>query len=372
MCNHPSSKICSGCKSIHYCSTACQKHDWPLHKVVCKDYQEFLPTRPDSSHYSAIYFPADEDKPRFVWMRYEAGHNHPQEVAFAELGLSQEWIDKHDNVASETNPVLKRRYESHCIVLSRPTAEKICPCCTPNGKPNQSISKLDSDLARFCQGAIVAWGVHHTSDIDKRPSDVHLGPADFRSVIDEMRLVEHFWNEKFHELSLGQKGTIVVRLNCQGDQQFLDRPIIEEHVGLLAGCHESQIPTPVADRVGLPLIAYQNTPARVWRDYAPHSGRQNHKACLLNPGQQTAETGSVTLGRKDGKPLLLAHVHALLSYTAAKMADSAPSDLACITPDMLHAERINQVSKENFERFYYEMWQENPFRGRLVPSPFNI
>lgn len=28
---------CSGCHDIQYCSKDCQKTDWPLHKLVCKD-----------------------------------------------------------------------------------------------------------------------------------------------------------------------------------------------------------------------------------------------------------------------------------------------------------------------------------------------
>ena len=30
------SKLCSGCKVVHYCSAACQANDWKMHKVGCK------------------------------------------------------------------------------------------------------------------------------------------------------------------------------------------------------------------------------------------------------------------------------------------------------------------------------------------------
>ena len=29
-------KLCKGCMQVGYCSSACQKRDWPEHKKVCK------------------------------------------------------------------------------------------------------------------------------------------------------------------------------------------------------------------------------------------------------------------------------------------------------------------------------------------------
>ena len=31
---------CSGCNSISYCSTACQREDWPNHKITCRILQK--------------------------------------------------------------------------------------------------------------------------------------------------------------------------------------------------------------------------------------------------------------------------------------------------------------------------------------------
>lgn len=36
VCDKPSSKICSGCKIIKYCSKECQLQNWPQHKSFCK------------------------------------------------------------------------------------------------------------------------------------------------------------------------------------------------------------------------------------------------------------------------------------------------------------------------------------------------
>jgi len=35
VCSTPSITRCSACKVIHYCSAACQRKDWPSHKLAC-------------------------------------------------------------------------------------------------------------------------------------------------------------------------------------------------------------------------------------------------------------------------------------------------------------------------------------------------
>ena len=36
-CNKTSElKLCSKCKKVSYCSVACQKEDWSIHKKYCK------------------------------------------------------------------------------------------------------------------------------------------------------------------------------------------------------------------------------------------------------------------------------------------------------------------------------------------------
>ncbi len=34
---------CSTCKSVHYCSTKCQRDDWPIHKIKCPKFAEARP-----------------------------------------------------------------------------------------------------------------------------------------------------------------------------------------------------------------------------------------------------------------------------------------------------------------------------------------
>ncbi|KAI8933840.1 hypothetical protein NX059_009541 [Plenodomus lindquistii] len=62
---------CSTCKNIHYCSSACQATDWPLHKTICKAYLKSLAQRPSSQHRRALFFPAESSKPVFVYLKYD-------------------------------------------------------------------------------------------------------------------------------------------------------------------------------------------------------------------------------------------------------------------------------------------------------------
>lgn len=34
-CTNPASSRCSQCRLVHYCSVACQRNHWPLHKLTC-------------------------------------------------------------------------------------------------------------------------------------------------------------------------------------------------------------------------------------------------------------------------------------------------------------------------------------------------
>ena len=38
----PKLLLCGGCRLVSYCSAACQKQDWPQHKVACKHTQSLL------------------------------------------------------------------------------------------------------------------------------------------------------------------------------------------------------------------------------------------------------------------------------------------------------------------------------------------
>jgi hypothetical protein len=70
ICEKPNSKLCGVCKSSAYCSQECQKKDWKIHKLLCKDFANFdMSARPSPDHFLGFHFPVDDEKPRCVWMK---------------------------------------------------------------------------------------------------------------------------------------------------------------------------------------------------------------------------------------------------------------------------------------------------------------
>ena len=57
ICNKPEAKACSLCKSIHYCSTNCQKVDFPTHKDICKQLPTFGPKQREEKELRIILQP---------------------------------------------------------------------------------------------------------------------------------------------------------------------------------------------------------------------------------------------------------------------------------------------------------------------------
>lgn len=63
---------CSTCKSLYYCSPACQILDWSVHKQLCKTSASSasFSARPDKSYRRALYLLETSVKPRFAWIKF--------------------------------------------------------------------------------------------------------------------------------------------------------------------------------------------------------------------------------------------------------------------------------------------------------------
>lgn len=370
-CDESGTLICSGCKSIHYCSKACQKMDWPIHKIICKDYTTFVTTRPDLDHHNAIIFHPDEPKPRFVWLRFDCGHGHPNLDHLAQFGVTKDRFDAGSFDEISHNPLLQRHIQDHHILLSMPEAKNLCPCCNTDVKTNSSLTDVDDELTSFFRGTILAFGMHCEMDFERKPLNLDLRPLDFRYAVDHLRRLYSDVEDPNRSLLEG-KGVRAVRLNCLGDTRFLDRPGFESIVGSkLDLTKDSEIPVPVADKIGLPLLVHKMPPAVLWRDPRRPCRVKNFQAGILNPPNQSADTGSLLITRKDGKPLHPVHIHALITYTTERLKHPNHPENACLTPDMLLPDRIKHVSKEDFQKWYPTLWQLFP-NCPYVPSPFDI
>lgn len=376
MCEKVGKLRCTGCSVMHYCSKTCQKRDWPVHKIVCKTYKEFVSTSPGPNHYSAILFHPHEEQPRFIWLHLENDQLEPTTQQLMDLGFLAEKVAETEWPELSCSLLLGHRHiEPHHILVSQPAVADMCPCCTSYENPNRSLTKVDQELGDFFRGAVLALGTNCKDDVVRTPEKLNLTPMDFRHVIDMLRIKYSTHEETMRSIVHSKKPDLIraVRLNCIADTHYLRRPTLEairELPDILE--MDTHISTPVAEKIGIPLIVRQVPPALAWRGPSNPSRMLNHTATMLNPPMQPATTGSLIVARKDGKPLLPVHIHALITYTATKLKKSVHRPNACIFAVDLDASLIQHVDKEDFEKWYEGEWQGLLPGDEKVISPYVI
>ena len=71
-CAEPATLTCTVCNNIAYCSVECQETDEQAHNLLCSDFAHFAEPPTDGlDKRRAIFFPANEGKPKFVWLDVE-------------------------------------------------------------------------------------------------------------------------------------------------------------------------------------------------------------------------------------------------------------------------------------------------------------
>jgi hypothetical protein len=95
---------------------------------------------------------------------------------------------------------------------------------------------------------------------------------------------------------------------CEGSRYEMD----DERKHFVTG--QSDIPTPLADKIGIPLCVRKVALQSEWRTLGKEYAKCNH-APALNPPDQTADTGTLLVAQRDGKMLLPDHLFAIVMYT---------------------------------------------------------
>jgi hypothetical protein len=340
-----------------------------------QDFQDFLTTRPTSEDHSAIYFPADENTPRFVWLKYSTCEQHVPYEELQSLGLSLKWIKQSTQIEVSHNAAQNEHVQAHHLVVQHLQFDKMRS--TPAFKQNAALRKTDNELGALFRGPVLVWARPCHDEGAEETANRDLGPTDFRHAVEELRYVPFDLEKKHNAIEKSTRnGLLSVRVNCDGDCRFLRCSALEYiYESASAATLASEVYTPIADAIGLPLVVRRMPPALIWRERNRRNLQhmENTKARLFDPPDQPTTTGSLMVTRKDGKPLHPIHLSAIFGYTAMRLKDPRQPDWACILAEELQADRIRQVSREDFERYYQEMWNwPNHRQLQRVRSPFDL
>ena len=275
---------------------------------------------------------------------------------------------------SSYNCVLKRSHDTihmlGCLEACPALPDQLCL----TGVPNQSMKNIAPELLGCCKGNILFVG--HRA---------HLDMTNFRHIIDMMYME---YEKSLRQLGDRSKGYISgVRINCIGDRLVSDRPSLEA-CKVTDGFFEKDenLLMWIASKLCIDLFARTIPPALPWRNRSGgHKSLQyawNLGFAQLNPSEWSASLGSVYVARKDKKPLLVAHITALLAYLYSIGSGQVREILVSKEPWTLapkfdeafetHGDLLlERASKEDFERFWIK-WMEEEGRSKYgdVPSPY--
>jgi len=374
MCDNSGAFSCSGCHTMRFCSRACQKADWPLHKVVCKSFQAHSKVeRPGENCIRAIVFDEDEDEPRFVWIACERDVEDrlvPQLYSFPSLLPTA----PAPLLVFPDNKLLNRKLPKKIGVWGNMWDVRY-PDAPNNGLKNKSVRKVDEELTDVIFGSIIALGMYR--DADNRIQSYDLGPLEFRHIIDNLRIIHRL---RVYLLKKTVTGPSVkgIQWDCHGDASLCQgetRLSVDVPVASLPS--QSEVPSWIADQIGVPLLVQKLPPALAWRDRKMVGGEpcmHNSFVYTMNPfnddGALDHCPGSILITRKDGKPLLKAHLMAIEIY--AKLMRDDMEDVHPLQRETYKA----AYTRENFVTFSKVWAEENADRlgvaGEDIPSIYDI
>ncbi|KAF1849175.1 uncharacterized protein K460DRAFT_365085 [Cucurbitaria berberidis CBS 394.84] len=379
ICPALGSEVCSSCHGIRYCSKACQKVDWPVHKLLCKKFSKDFsndkrPQQPEFQFKRAIYFPEEGNGPQYIWLPSSGPSDEGRAVAHTHiLGLKN--TDLYPIDYFKENAVLHRQIDGDIVLLARihdlNTNEAML-----FGNPNKSLAKIDKELTNYWKGPLLAYGAR--TDVGWPDQCYDLGPVDLRHVVDYLSVAhsKRSIEQNMYTIGDGEK-TRGVRFNCVSDQQICQRTQFEPMDILKSVCDgESELKATVAEKAGFPLVFRKLTFALCWRSrsHQDFSYAENPSAAFFDPGtlldttwldtalrfgnptsaidQQmkfAKQMGSLIVVRKDGEPLTPMLMKALTEYAQQKTNEAFESENE---PHTLASQVLDSISPERFRKWY--------------------
>lgn len=369
LCHTKGVNLCGGCNGVKYCSTHCQKKDWPLHKTVCKQYgkhgKNINPLKPDArigEHFIGLLFPVEGDgKPIVVWLPAKKRDGVKSVDLEALLGPVE---------PDMRFPILANAYTDKVL----PTNLNFCPKGRNiNDLKDEPVNKtlkalIGDNMAWECSGDFVVFASHNTTE---EPENLY--PCDVRHFIDYLMA----WKSLHYVSTLyipgfSEPGPLVegILINCDGDQKYMGRPyysrisIHADHninsinsINSMTKRHVPEIPL----YLGLTLYTMVNPNQRAWKGRQIDTLKSNKPAeflhTIIDPKKRGKFLdcednihGSFIVVRHDGKPLLMEQLHILIQFR--QYTKNFTRQLA---PDLREEALSLYVTKERFKG-YFDNW----------------
>lgn len=362
ICNGPNSKLCSTCHSSSYCSTECQKTDWPAHKLLCKTVKTLSP-RPDPSFKRAILFPVHAKAPRLIWVEYE------RKLDFTGMPFEDSKISPllgDDNPSREIQTVQKNIYRNftldHTIVVAARDTFLI-----DGSKPNKSISHATNNLhGHNWRGPLVLLRISGIGVDAGLYEDITL--ADFRSAVDYLITYNNHVSEHLPGFQNSPGPNVKgVKICCHGDRKLFGlKPYTAAEVPDEHQIYLSTEVNQISALLGFPLLTRQCPPHQAWKDDEtmfpdPH---ENVPATFLHmdaldpkspsfgwaPMKWQSNVGTVLVVREDGKDLTPNQMEAICEYCQGTLQSLFEKALATGN----HKAVMNALTREKFAIFFEE------------------
>lgn len=336
ICNTSGAKRCASCHSAAYCSSACQKKDWPLHKIICKALKSI--ERPPGSYRLALLFPADSKLPVATWVSCSsneapAAPNLPDVDAI--VG------PKPHDFRSITRNELRGFDIDHSVVIISKQQSNDVPTL------NACVMHTTNGMARYkWAGPVIAMriaeGINTYED---------MTAEDLRVAVDYFAQLP----------SNGLKGYVQgVKICCNGDLKqgrFVEVDVPLDHA-IFTASKGPDIPK----KIGLDIRIHKYAPNPAWRFTVGNFDNQGVTFLHLNanphspswgwaPPEWQNEVGSVLLVRADRKPISPRQVEILTEYCCSELQ---PNFESSIEANSLSARQrfFDRINKQGFEAYF--------------------
>jgi hypothetical protein len=234
MCVRKGAITCNGCNTTKYCSTECQNLDKPVHDLLCKTFKDFT-TPPKETMRRAIYFPDNDEGPRFIWLPTNLNPATDREVTvFKEILEIEPPIMLAREFYSINRNLIQNRQLEKSITIFNPTMMRSNPETNDvevkEGKGNYDFASLTrGNILAGWRGPVFAYcheGVH-VDGRDNPPEFVeNIELADLRHIADWLTStgpIPSFSRKSgiIRDGTLCANGEICgVRINCGADSKL--------------------------------------------------------------------------------------------------------------------------------------------------------